>query len=37
MRYFVMYDKNGVINLVIRLFTIYEGVTKEFLMKEYEF
>ena len=37
MRYFVMYDKNGVINLVIRLFTIYEGVSKEFLTKEYEF
>lgn len=32
-----MYDKNGVINLVIRLFLIYEGVTKEYLMKEYEF
>ena len=32
-----MYDKNGVINLVIKLWTIYEGITKEELMKEYEF
>lgn len=32
-----MYDKDAVINLVIKLFTIYEGITKEYLTKEYEF
>lgn len=32
-----MYDKDSTINLVIKLFTIYEGITKEFLMREYEF
>lgn len=30
-----MYDKDATINLVIKLFTIYEGITKEYLMKEY--
>ncbi len=32
-----MYDKNGLINLVVKLFTIYEGLTKEQLMSEYQF
>lgn len=32
-----MYDKNGLINLVVKLFTIYEGLTKEQLMTEYQF
>ncbi len=32
-----MYDKNGLINLVVKLFTIYEGLTKEKLMSEYQF
>lgn len=30
-----MYDKDTTINLVIKLFILYEGITKEFLMKEY--
>jgi hypothetical protein len=32
-----MYDKNVTINLVVKLFLIYEGITKEQLMKEYDF
>ena len=32
-----MYDKNGLINLVVKLFTIYEGLTKEQLMSDYQF
>ncbi len=30
-----MYDKDQIINNVIKMFTIYEGITKEQLMKEY--
>lgn len=37
LRYFVMYDKNNLINNVIKLFTIYEGITRDDLTKNYEF
>lgn len=30
-----MYDKNLMINNVVKLFTIYEGITKEDLTKNY--
>lgn len=32
LRYFVMYDKNPLINNVVKLFTIYEGISKEKLL-----
>jgi len=32
-----MYDKNVMINQVIKLLTIYLGVDKNFLMSEYKF
>ena len=37
LRYFVMYDKNSMINNVIKLFTIYEGITRDDLTINYEF
>lgn len=32
-----MYDKNQLINNVVLLFTIYQGITKEQIVQEYDF
>ncbi len=37
LRYFSMYDKNPLINQVMRLFTVYLGVDRSHLMNDYDF
>lgn len=37
MKYFVMYDKNHLINIVIDMFLIYENLTKHQLLNDYDF
>lgn len=37
LRYFVMYDKNPLINSVIRLFLLFENISKELLTQDYQF
>ena len=37
MKYFVMYDKNHLINIVIQMFLIYQGLSKQQLIEEYDF
>ena len=37
MRYYAMYDKNVMMNQVIKLLTIYLGVDRNYLMNEYKF
>ncbi len=37
LKYYAMYDKNPLINQIIKLFTIYMGVDRNFLMSEYNF
>jgi hypothetical protein len=32
-----MYDKNLTINLILKLFTIYENIDKNYLLQEYDF
>ena len=37
LRYFIMYDKNPTINIVIQMFLIYLGAHKEDLVEDYDF
>ena len=37
LRYYAMYDKNAMMNQVIKLLTIYLGVDRNYLMTEYRF
>ena len=37
LRYFSMYDKNPLINQVMRLFTVYLGIDRNQLMNDYDF
>ena len=37
MKYFVMYDKNYLINIVIQMFLIYQGISKQELIEDFDF
>ena len=37
LKYFIMYDKNPVINIVIQMLLIFLGISKDQLMQNFEF